>query len=61
MKQTRVRFPGDAVEGDSAEWEQLEKDWHTFWASQGQERLEKSGKAAVDGELVILERGAALT
>ncbi|KAI0932025.1 hypothetical protein AcV5_004630 [Taiwanofungus camphoratus] len=48
MKQTRVRFPGDAVEGDSAEWEQLEKDWHTFWASQGQERLEKSGKAAVD-------------
>ncbi|RPD64974.1 hypothetical protein L227DRAFT_571426 [Lentinus tigrinus ALCF2SS1-6] len=47
-KQTRVRFPGDAVEGDSATWDKLEQDWATFWSSRGKEKLNKSGKAAVD-------------
>ncbi|KAH9950452.1 ER-golgi trafficking TRAPP I complex 85 kDa subunit-domain-containing protein [Amylocystis lapponica] len=48
VKQTRIRFPGDAVEGDSAEWDRREQDWAAFWAPRGKERLEKSGKAAVD-------------
>ncbi|TFK91662.1 hypothetical protein K466DRAFT_482283 [Polyporus arcularius HHB13444] len=47
-KQTRVRYPGDAVEGDAATWEKLEQDWATFWTSRGKEKLSKSGKAAVD-------------
>ena len=51
-KQTRIRSPGDAVEGDSAAWDKLEQDWSAFRASRGKEKLEKSGKAAVDGEYV---------
>ncbi|CDO73209.1 hypothetical protein BN946_scf185007.g264 [Trametes cinnabarina] len=47
-KQTRVRFPGDAVEGDSAAWEKLEEDWATFWSARGKAKLGKSGKAAVN-------------
>ncbi|KAI1793952.1 ER-golgi trafficking TRAPP I complex 85 kDa subunit-domain-containing protein [Ganoderma leucocontextum] len=47
-KHTRVRFPGDAVEGESSTWEKLEEDWLTFWSSRGKEKLGKSGKAAVD-------------
>ncbi|KAI0715153.1 ER-golgi trafficking TRAPP I complex 85 kDa subunit-domain-containing protein [Earliella scabrosa] len=47
-KQTRIRSPGDAVEGDSAAWDKLEQDWSAFRASRGKEKLEKSGKAAVD-------------
>ncbi|KAH9897998.1 ER-golgi trafficking TRAPP I complex 85 kDa subunit-domain-containing protein [Cubamyces lactineus] len=47
-KQTRVRFPGDAVEGDSAAWEKLEGDWAAFWSQHGKEKLGKSGKAAVN-------------
>ncbi|OBZ79321.1 hypothetical protein A0H81_00967 [Grifola frondosa] len=47
-KQTRVRFPGDAVEGESTEWDKRECDWSNFWSSRGKEKLEKSGKAAVD-------------
>ena len=49
-KHTRVRFPGDAVEGDSSTWEKLEQDWQSFWSSRGKEKLGKSGKAAVDGK-----------
>ena len=49
-KQTRIRFPGDAVDGDSAIWEKLEQDWSAFWSPRGKEKLAKSGKAAVDGE-----------
>lgn len=49
VKQTHIRFPGDAFEGDSVEWDKREEDWKVFWASRGKERLEKSGKAAVDG------------
>ena len=48
-KQTRVRFPGDAMRGDSAIWEKLEEDWSSFWSTRGREKLGKSGKAAVNG------------
>ncbi|KAL7285211.1 hypothetical protein ACG7TL_000304 [Trametes sanguinea] len=48
VKQTRVRFPGDAVVGDSAAWEKLEEDWAVFWSVRGKEKLGKSGKAAID-------------
>ncbi|KAM5531871.1 hypothetical protein V8D89_014425 [Ganoderma adspersum] len=47
-KHTRVRFPGDAIEGESSTWEKLEQDWQAFWSSRGKEKLGKSGKAAVD-------------
>ncbi|KAI0361180.1 hypothetical protein OH77DRAFT_1417397 [Trametes cingulata] len=47
-KQTRIRSPGDAVEGDSAAWEKLEQDWAAFWSTRGKEKLGKSGKAAVN-------------
>ncbi|KAI0778588.1 ER-golgi trafficking TRAPP I complex 85 kDa subunit-domain-containing protein [Trametes elegans] len=47
-KQTRIRFPGDAVQGDSAAWEKLEGDWTTFWSTRGKEKLGRSGKAAVN-------------
>ncbi|EIW64369.1 uncharacterized protein TRAVEDRAFT_158546 [Trametes versicolor FP-101664 SS1] len=47
-KHTRVRFPGDAVEGDSAAWEVLEQDWAAFWTPRGKEKLGKSGQAAVN-------------
>ncbi|KAI8981263.1 ER-golgi trafficking TRAPP I complex 85 kDa subunit-domain-containing protein [Trametes punicea] len=47
-KQTRIRFPGDAVEGDSAAWEKLEQDWAAFWSSRGKDKLGKSGKAVVN-------------
>lgn len=49
-KHTRIRFPGDAIEGESSTWEKLEQDWQTFWSLRGKEKLGKSGKAAVDGE-----------
>ncbi|GBE78241.1 hypothetical protein SCP_0111240 [Sparassis crispa] len=48
VKQTRVRFPGDAIEGDATEWDKKEEEWSAFWAPRGKEKLEKSGKAAVD-------------
>ncbi|OCH95835.1 hypothetical protein OBBRIDRAFT_767184 [Obba rivulosa] len=48
VKETRIRFPGDTIEGDAAEWEKRESAWSTFWSTQGKEKLEKSGKAAVD-------------
>lgn len=48
-KQTRVRLPGDAVEGDPEVWRVIEDDWAAFWRPRGQERLELSGKAAVNG------------
>ncbi|KAI0639808.1 ER-golgi trafficking TRAPP I complex 85 kDa subunit-domain-containing protein [Trametes polyzona] len=47
-KQTRIRSPGDAIEGDSAVWETLEEDWSAFWSTRGKEKLGKSGKAAVN-------------
>ncbi|KAH9858208.1 ER-golgi trafficking TRAPP I complex 85 kDa subunit-domain-containing protein [Lenzites betulinus] len=47
-KQMRIRFPGDAIEGDSAAWEKLEQDWAQFWSLRGKEKLGKSGKAAVN-------------
>ena len=48
-KQTRIRFPGDSVQGDSSVWQKLEEDWQSFWSSHGREKLGKSGKAAVNG------------
>ncbi len=48
-KQTRIRTPGDAVEGDPAAWEKLEQDWSSFWTSRGKEKLGKSAQAAVNG------------
>ncbi|KAI0800868.1 ER-golgi trafficking TRAPP I complex 85 kDa subunit-domain-containing protein [Fomes fomentarius] len=47
-KQTRIRTPGDAIEGDVAAWEKLEQDWSSFWTSRGEEKLGKSAQAAVD-------------
>ncbi|TBU62053.1 ER-golgi trafficking TRAPP I complex 85 kDa subunit-domain-containing protein [Dichomitus squalens] len=47
-KQTRIRSPGDAVEGDSATWEKLEQNWSAFWTPRSKEKLGKSGKAAVN-------------
>ncbi|KAI0652274.1 ER-golgi trafficking TRAPP I complex 85 kDa subunit-domain-containing protein [Trametes meyenii] len=47
-KYTRLRFPGDAVEGDSTVWEKLEDDWSSFWSSHGKDKLAKSGNAAVN-------------
>lgn len=54
-KQTRVRYPGDAFEGDAITWDKLEQDWTTFWSSRGKEKLGKSGKAAVDGKSYLFE------
>ncbi|KAI0788537.1 ER-golgi trafficking TRAPP I complex 85 kDa subunit-domain-containing protein [Abortiporus biennis] len=48
VKHTRIRLPGDSVEGDNEEWGQREDDWASFWKSRGKEWLEKGGKAAVD-------------
>ncbi|KZT72776.1 hypothetical protein DAEQUDRAFT_749133 [Daedalea quercina L-15889] len=47
-KQTRVRFPGNNIEGDPEEWTRREEDWASFWAPRGKEKLERSSKAAVD-------------
>ncbi|KAK7694801.1 hypothetical protein QCA50_001989 [Cerrena zonata] len=48
VKQSRVRLPGDAIEGPPEEWDLREEDWLAFWKSRGKEKLEKGGKAAVD-------------
>ncbi|EMD42167.1 hypothetical protein CERSUDRAFT_90771 [Gelatoporia subvermispora B] len=47
VKETRVRFPGDTIEGDAAEWDRRESAWASFWSTRGKEKLEKSGKAAI--------------
>ncbi|PSS37571.1 hypothetical protein PHLCEN_2v587 [Hermanssonia centrifuga] len=52
VRQTRVRLPGDAIEGDPESWQHLEENWASFWRPQGKERLEQSGKAAVNGTLL---------
>ncbi len=52
VRQTRVRLPGDAIEGDPERWQHLEENWASFWRPQGKERLEQSGKAAVNGTLL---------
>lgn len=54
VKQSRVRLPGDASEGPPEEWDLREQDWLTFWKSRGKEKLEKGGKAAVDGKSVSI-------
>ncbi|KAH7928488.1 hypothetical protein BV22DRAFT_1082749 [Leucogyrophana mollusca] len=46
-KDTAVRLPRDSPSGEQEEWESREELWKTFWKSNGKERLEKSGKAAV--------------
>ena len=51
VKQCRVRLPGDAIEGPPEEWDLREQDWLSFWKSRGKEKLEKGGKAAVDGKI----------
>ena len=33
-------------------WEKREENWNAFWKARGGEPLEKSGKAAVDGNFV---------
>ncbi|CAL1695522.1 unnamed protein product [Somion occarium] len=48
VKESRVRLPGDAIEGPPEEWELREEDWLSFWKSRGPEKLERGGKAAVD-------------
>ena len=48
-KQTRIRFPGNNIEGNPEEWTRREEDWSDFWRSKGKEKLERSSKAAVDG------------
>ncbi|KZT05978.1 uncharacterized protein LAESUDRAFT_726547 [Laetiporus sulphureus 93-53] len=52
-KRTRVRFTGDTVEGDPAEWDRLEEDWSAFWRPRGKERLERSRKAAVNEDFWV--------
>ncbi|EKM61151.1 uncharacterized protein PHACADRAFT_190295 [Phanerochaete carnosa HHB-10118-sp] len=44
---TRVRLPGNAMNGDPQRWQQLEEQWTTFWRPRGKERLRSTGKAAV--------------
>ncbi|GJE87623.1 ER-golgi trafficking TRAPP I complex 85 kDa subunit-domain-containing protein [Phanerochaete sordida] len=46
-RETRLRLPGNATDGDPQRWEQLEEQWATFWRPRGKERLQPTGKAAV--------------
>ncbi|KAG0696032.1 ER-golgi trafficking TRAPP I complex 85 kDa subunit-domain-containing protein [Suillus ampliporus] len=46
--QTYVRLARDSVEGEQSEWETREEIWSSFWKLRGKERLEQSGKAAVE-------------
>ena len=48
-KETRLRLPGNAMEGDPERWKQLEEQWASFWRPRGKERLQSGGKAAVNG------------
>ncbi|EGO05173.1 hypothetical protein SERLA73DRAFT_68802 [Serpula lacrymans var. lacrymans S7.3] len=48
LNQTRIRFPRDSVGGEQAEWDKREETWVEFWKSRGKEKLEKSGKGAVE-------------
>lgn len=50
VKDSRLRLPGESVEGNSESWKQLEEVWEQFWRPRGRERLEQGGKAAVKGE-----------
>lgn len=49
------------MDGDPEEWSQREEDWIAFWKERGKERVEKGGKAAVDGVLPLLHSIAAMT
>ncbi|KAH8102427.1 ER-golgi trafficking TRAPP I complex 85 kDa subunit-domain-containing protein [Cristinia sonorae] len=48
IKHTRIRLPGDALNGDSDEWNNREADWTTFRKSRGAEKLHVGGRAAVN-------------
>lgn len=47
--ETRLRLPGNAMDGDPENWKRLEDDWASFWRPRGQERLQSGGKASVEG------------
>ena len=49
VRHSRVRLPGSSVSGSPVVWEKREADWTAFWKTRGKEPLERSGKAAVDG------------
>jgi hypothetical protein len=49
VRHTRVRLPRDSMSGSPMMWEKREADWNAFWKAHDKEPLEKSGKAAVDG------------
>jgi trafficking protein particle complex subunit 8 len=51
-RQTRLRLPRDNADGDPSTWERLEGDWRAFWKSRGREGLQKSSKAAIDGNFL---------
>jgi len=51
-----VRLPRASVSGSPPLWEKREEDWNAFWKARGGEPLEKSGKAAVDGNFVFYHR-----
>ncbi|KIP12403.1 hypothetical protein PHLGIDRAFT_27246 [Phlebiopsis gigantea 11061_1 CR5-6] len=46
-KETRLRLPGNAMDGNPENWKRLEEDWTSFWRPRGQEHLQSGGKAAV--------------
>ncbi|TCD62768.1 hypothetical protein EIP91_006412 [Steccherinum ochraceum] len=48
IKHTRIRLPGDALNGDADEWKTREDDWAAFWKPKGGEKLHMGGRAAVD-------------
>jgi trafficking protein particle complex subunit 8 len=52
-RQIRLRLPRDITDGEPSLWEKREEDWKFFWKSRGKEGLRKSGKAAVDGKLIV--------
>ena len=54
VRHTRVRLPRDSLSGNPMVWEKREDDWNTFWKTRGKEKLERSGKAAVDGNFVFV-------
>lgn len=48
-KQTKIRLPNQGVNGLDSVWADRETKWETFWKSKGgRNRLEASGKAAVN-------------
>jgi hypothetical protein len=40
------------MSGSPPVWEKREEDWNAFWKARGGEPLDKSGKAAMDGNFV---------